>query len=65
MEVSLNWVIVDATLKKNFLDLGKVLAGIQVPPSDYSAFDSFLKQELDYSYVEETDNPVYRRYLRG
>lgn len=65
MEVSLGWFIVDATLKKIFLDLGKVLAGIQVPPSDYSAFDSFLKQELDYSYVEETDNPVYRRYLRG
>lgn len=45
-------------------DLGKVLAGIQVPPSDYPAFDAFL-QKLDYAYVEETNNAVYRRYLRG
>ncbi|KXN92453.1 Threonine dehydratase, mitochondrial [Leucoagaricus sp. SymC.cos] len=45
-------------------DLGKVLAGIQVPPSDYEAFDAYL-QKLDYAYVEETNNPVYRRYLRG
>lgn len=46
------------------VDLGKVLAGVQVPESDYEAFDAYL-QKLDYSYVEETDNPVYRRYLRG
>ncbi|KAJ7287488.1 tryptophan synthase beta subunit-like PLP-dependent enzyme [Mycena rebaudengoi] len=45
-------------------DLGKVLAGVQVPPSDYDAFDLFLKQ-LGYPYVEETENPVYKRYLRG
>ena len=44
------------------LDVSKVLAGIQVPPSDYDAFDAFLKN-LNYVYVEETDNPVYKRYL--
>jgi threonine dehydratase len=38
------------------------LAGIQVPPDDYDAFDAFLKK-LNYAYVEETDNPVYKRYL--
>ncbi|KAF9012364.1 tryptophan synthase beta subunit-like PLP-dependent enzyme [Cyathus striatus] len=45
-------------------DLGKVLAGVQVPLSDYDEFDAFLKK-LDYAYVEETDNAVYKRYLRG
>ncbi|KAJ7132763.1 tryptophan synthase beta subunit-like PLP-dependent enzyme [Mycena crocata] len=45
-------------------DLGKVLAGVQVPPSDHDAFDLFLTQ-LGYTYVEETENPVYKRYLRG
>ncbi|KAF9450437.1 threonine ammonia-lyase [Macrolepiota fuliginosa MF-IS2] len=45
-------------------DLGKVLAGLQIPPSDYPAFDAYL-EKLDYAYVEETDNAVYRRYLRG
>ncbi|KAF8070485.1 tryptophan synthase beta subunit-like PLP-dependent enzyme [Lyophyllum atratum] len=34
-------------------DLGKVLAGIQVPPQDYAAFDAFL-EKLNFTYVEET-----------
>jgi threonine dehydratase len=45
-------------------DLGKVLAGIQVPASEYQQFDEYLTK-LDYTYVEETQNEVYRRYLRG
>ena len=46
----------------SFTDVSKVLAGVQVPPSDYDAFDSFLKN-LNYIYVEETTNPIYKRYL--
>ena len=49
---------------KSFQDLGKILAGIQVPPADYEAFDVFL-EKLNFTYVEETDNVVYRRYLKG
>ncbi|KAE9411443.1 threonine dehydratase I [Gymnopus androsaceus JB14] len=45
-------------------DIGKVLAGIQVPPSEYDKFDEFLKK-LNYTYVEETENPVYKRFLHG
>ena len=45
-------------------DVGKVLAGIQVPPCNYGQFDGFLKK-LNYTYVEETENEVYRRFLRG
>ncbi|ETW80758.1 hypothetical protein HETIRDRAFT_459408 [Heterobasidion irregulare TC 32-1] len=45
-------------------DLGKVLAGIQAPPEDSAQFDLFLK-ELRYPFVEETDNMVYKRYLRN
>ncbi|VDB95147.1 unnamed protein product [Peniophora sp. CBMAI 1063] len=44
-------------------DLGKVLAGIQVPEGEEGEFDGFLR-ELGYPYVEETGNAVYRRYLR-
>ncbi|EIW83342.1 threonine ammonia-lyase [Coniophora puteana RWD-64-598 SS2] len=43
-------------------DMGKVLAGIQVPPAEHADFDKFL-DTLGYHYVEETENPVYRRYL--
>lgn len=45
-------------------DIGRVLAGIQVPPGDYTEFDETLKQ-LGYTFVEETDNAVYKRHLRG
>ncbi|KAF7321370.1 Threonine dehydratase [Mycena kentingensis (nom. inval.)] len=45
-------------------DLGKVLAGVQVPAADSDAFSEFLSQ-LGYPYVEETNNPVYTRYLGG
>lgn len=46
------------------LDLGKVLTGIQVPSQAYDQFQQFL-DKLGYHYVEETNNEVYKRYLRG
>jgi len=45
-------------------DLGKVLAGIQVPLEESEQFDGFLR-DLGYVWVEETDNEVYKRYLKG
>ncbi|CDS03886.1 hypothetical protein LRAMOSA06841 [Lichtheimia ramosa] len=44
-------------------DMGKVLVGIQVPPEDNDAFASFL-EKLNYYYVEETDNVVYKTFLQ-
>lgn len=44
-------------------DLGKVLAGIQAPEEDSMRFSEFLR-ELGYPYVEETQNVIYKRYLR-
>lgn len=49
---------------ENTVDLGKVLAGIQVPAAESKEFDQFLKT-LDYAYVEETENAVYKRFLQG
>ncbi|GAB5586218.1 threonine deaminase [Umbelopsis nana] len=43
-------------------DMGKVLVGIQVPPEDNAAFDRYL-EELKYTYVEETNNVVYKAFL--
>ena len=45
-------------------DYGRILVGIQVPPQDHKAFDKFL-DTLGYPHVEETNNPVYRMFLRG
>ena len=44
-------------------DYGRILVGLQVPKADDKAFATFL-QTLDYPYVEETANPVYRMFLQ-
>jgi threonine dehydratase len=44
-------------------DDGRVLVGLQVPDHDGEAFTSFL-EALAYPYADETDNPVYRLFLR-
>ena len=45
-------------------DYGRILVGLQVPAADNKAFDAFLKT-LGYPYVEETNNPVYRLFLKS
>jgi threonine dehydratase len=43
-------------------DYGRVLAGIQVPPTEKAQFRDFLEQ-LGYAYTDETRNPAYRLFL--
>jgi threonine dehydratase len=45
-------------------DYGRILVGMQVPQGDAKAFQGFL-DTLGYPYVEETDNPAYRLFLRS
>jgi threonine dehydratase len=45
-------------------DYGRILVGLQVPKADRAAFQQFL-QALGYPYVEETDNPAYRLFLKS
>ena len=44
-------------------DYGRVLCGMQVKPGQERDFNRFLKN-LGYAYREETENPVYRLFLR-
>ena len=44
-------------------DYGRILVGIQVPRGDKQAFREFL-EGLAYPCEDETDNPVYRLFLR-
>lgn len=44
-------------------DYGHILVGMQVPDEDDAAFQRFL-HDLGYRWVEETDNPAYRLFLR-
>jgi threonine dehydratase len=42
---------------------GRVLVGLQVPPSERKQLKPLL-EELNYRFVEQTDNPVYQRFLK-
>jgi threonine dehydratase len=44
-------------------DYGRILVGIQVPHADNKNFRAFL-EGLAYPCADETDNPVYRLFLR-
>ena len=44
-------------------DYGRILVGLQVPPSDRRALREFL-DGLGYPCVDESDNPAYRLFLR-
>lgn len=44
-------------------DVGKILAGIQVPEGGREGLEKFLG-ELRYSFVDETENPVYLEFMR-
>ncbi|KAK4696727.1 hypothetical protein P7C71_g1232, partial [Lecanoromycetidae sp. Uapishka_2] len=44
-------------------DVGKVLAGIQCPEDRKEELEGFL-EKLGYPFVECTDSPVYRMFLR-
>lgn len=44
-------------------DYGRVLVGLQVPPSEQKAFKEFLRR-LGYPWTEETKNPAYRLFLK-
>ena len=45
-------------------DEGHVLVGIQAPPADDAALQTFLR-ELGYPWKDETQNPAYRLFLGG
>lgn len=44
-------------------DYGRILVGIQVPEGELAAFREFV-ETLGYRCVDETENPVYRTFLR-
>jgi threonine dehydratase len=56
------WNITLFHYRNHGADYGRVLIGLQVPPSEKTAFRRFLKQ-LGYPYRDETDNPAYRLFL--
>jgi threonine dehydratase len=44
-------------------DYGRILVGLQVPQKDHASFENFL-QAVGYPHVDETENRVYKLFLR-
>jgi threonine dehydratase len=60
--MSRGWNISLFHYRNHGADYGRVLVGMQVPPSDKADFRAFLDR-LGYDYVDETSNPSYRMFL--
>jgi threonine dehydratase len=60
--MSRGWNISLFHYRNHGADYGRVLVGMQVPPSDKGQFRAFLVR-LGYDCIEETDNPAYRMFL--
>ena len=58
-----NWNISLFHYRNQGADYGRILVGLQVPPSDDASFAEFLAQ-LGLPHVDETQNPAYRLFLR-
>ena len=60
--MSRGWNISLFHYRNHGADYGRVLVGMQVPPSDKAQFRAFLDR-LGYDCVDETANPAYRMFL--
>jgi threonine dehydratase len=60
--MSRGWNISLFHYRNHGADYGRVLVGMQVPPSDKAALPAFLDR-LGYDYVDETANPAYQLFL--
>ena len=61
-QMSRGWNITLFHYRNHGADLGRVLAGMEVPREDEAAFWSFL-DELGYEWTDEKDNPAFRFFL--
>jgi len=62
-QMSPNWNISLFHYRNHGADVGRILVGLQIPKNERAAFAKFLKT-LGYEYVDETNNPAYRMFLK-
>ncbi|MFZ4535201.1 threonine ammonia-lyase, biosynthetic [Propionivibrio sp.] len=60
--MSAGWNISLFHYRNHGADYGRVLVGMQVPPSEMRQFKDFLKN-LGYAHWNETENPAYKLFL--
>ena len=62
--MSHNWNISLFHYRNHGSALGRVLIGMQVPPEDHAAFQTFLDR-LGYVYWDESENPAYQLFAHA
>jgi threonine dehydratase len=62
--MSPNWNISLFHYRNHGSDPGRVLVGIQVPPEDHLAFQTFL-DKIGYVYSDESQNPAYHLFVHA
>jgi len=60
--MSAGWNITLFHYRNHGADYGRVLVGMQVPPSEMGDFEVFLRQ-LGYTHWNESGNPAYKLFL--
>jgi threonine dehydratase len=60
--MSAGWNISLFHYRNHGADYGRVLVGMQVPPSEMGDFEDFLAK-LGYAYWNESNNPAYKLFL--
>ncbi|NEP15529.1 MAG: threonine ammonia-lyase, biosynthetic [Leptolyngbya sp. SIO4C1] len=60
--MSPNWNISLFHYRNNGADYGRIVVGMQVPPSEMAEWQAFL-DTLGYRYWDENQNPAYRLFL--
>lgn len=61
--VQTKWNITLFHYRNNGSDIGKILTALDVPESDNEALQAFL-EHLKYPFEEETENVVYKQFMR-
>ncbi|CDO94994.1 unnamed protein product [Kluyveromyces dobzhanskii CBS 2104] len=61
--LSESWNLTLFHYRNHGADIGKILAGISVPPKDNEIFQKFL-DDLGYKYQDESENMVYKKFLK-
>ncbi|GFE89163.1 L-threonine dehydratase [Steroidobacter agaridevorans] len=62
--IGTRWNITLFHYRNHGSDYGRVLVGVQIPPSESTEFDLHVR-ELKYVYAEETENSAYKMFLGG
>ncbi len=60
--MSPNWNISLFHYRNHGADYGRIVVGIQVPPTEMTQWEAFLKT-LGYRYWDESHNPAYKLFL--